>query len=166
MNTVRPVFTDTSVLLNLAFAGCLDLLRGLIGYEFLVPEEVLSEILGPREQGEVRVALQAGFLRRTTMADPGELAVFADLRQFLGIGESACLALASQRSGLLASDEKRRLLREAEDRLGPGRVLNTPGLFLLALRGGLMTIEEADAAKLVLERHRFRMRFSSFRDLF
>ncbi|HYQ83644.1 MAG TPA: hypothetical protein VEP28_06525, partial [Rubrobacter sp.] len=69
-------------------------------------------------------------------------------------------------SGLLASDEKRRLLREAGDRLGPGRVLNTPGLFVLAIRGGLMTIEEADAAKLVLERHRFRMRFSSFRDLF
>ena len=92
MNTVRPVFTDTSVLLNLAFAGCLDLLRGLIGYEFLVPEEVLSEILGSWEHGELRVALQAGFLRRTTMADPGELAVFADLRQFLGIEPRPVLA--------------------------------------------------------------------------
>jgi hypothetical protein len=75
------------------------------------------------------------------------------------------LALAARSSALVASDEKRQFLREAQRRLGPGRILNTPGLFLLAIRRGALTVEEADAAKAVLERHRFQMTFKSFREL-
>ena len=50
-------------------------------------------------------------------------------------------------------------------RLGEGRVLNTPGLFLLGIRAGILTVDAADRMKAVLERHRFKMRFSSFREL-
>jgi len=50
-------------------------------------------------------------------------------------------------------------------RLGTDRLINTPGLLLLSIRAGLITIEEADAMKALLEQRRFRMKFASFRDL-
>ncbi len=36
---------------------------------------------------------------------------------------------------------------------------------MLAIEAGLLTVEQADADKLVLERRRFRMPFASFREL-
>jgi len=146
-------------------AGCLDLCGALVELEFRVPDEVLAEILSPRERRAVEEALGAGILCRAAVTEPETLDIFADLRQFLGIGESACLALAARSGALVASDEKRRFLREAEARLGPGRVLNTAGLFLLGIRRGALSADEADEAKAVLERHRFRMPFASFRGL-
>jgi len=38
-------------------------------------------------------------------------------------------------------------------------------VFVLAIRAGLLTTEDADADKRVLEQHRFKMMFASFRDL-
>ena len=39
------------------------------------------------------------------------------------------------------------------------------GLLVVAIRVGLLTVMEADAAKAVLERHRFKLAFASFRDV-
>jgi predicted nucleic acid-binding protein len=161
----RVVLTDACVLINLALAGRLPLLDVLQGFEFRVPEEALAEIRKPHQRRAVEEALGAGFLRQIPLSEPEALAIFAELRQSLGLGESACLALATRSTALVASDEKRQFLREAEKRLGPGRILNTPGLFLLAIRRGALTVEEADEAKALLERHRFRMTFTSFREL-
>jgi hypothetical protein len=36
---------------------------------------------------------------------------------------------------------------------------------VLGIRAGLLTVEEADQDKAVLEQHRFKMAFESFRDL-
>jgi hypothetical protein len=66
---------------------------------------------------------------------------------------------------LIASDEKRVFRREAQARLGPGRIVNTAGILLLAIRDEILTIEDADKVKLQLESHHFRMTFDSFRDL-
>lgn len=55
--------------------------------------------------------------------------------------------------------------REAVQALGAGRIVNTAGLIVMAIRANLMTVEEADHAKAILERHRFRMPFGSFRDV-
>jgi len=159
------VLTDACVLINFALVGRLALLGTLSGLEFKVPEEALAEILGARERESVDGALAEGLLCRTSITEPASLAVFADLRQSLGTGESACLALAEASGAMVASDEKRRFLREAQRRLGPGRILNTPGLFLLAIRRGVITVGEADEAKALLEGHRFRMTFASFRGL-
>jgi predicted nucleic acid-binding protein len=161
----RVVLTDACVLINLALAGRLALFGAFPDFELSAPEEVLAEILRPRERRAVEEALEAGLLRRVSLTEPEALATFADLLQFMGRGEAACLALATRCGALVASDEKRRFLREAQQRLGPGRVLNTPGLFLLAIRRGVMTVDEADEAKAVLEGHRFRMSFASFREL-
>jgi hypothetical protein len=56
-------------------------------------------------------------------------------------------------------------LREAEARLGLGRVVNTPGLLLMAIKAGRMSVTEADQVKAVLEANRFKMKFGSFGDL-
>jgi hypothetical protein len=50
-------------------------------------------------------------------------------------------------------------------RLGEGRLVTTAGLFVLAIRAGILTVEEADQMKAVLEQRRFRMTFASFRDV-
>lgn len=78
---------------------------------------------------------------------------------------SACLALAQARQWLGASDECRTFLREAHSRLGEGRIPNTAGIHVLAIRAGLLTVEDADAAKAILEQRRLRLKFDSFRDV-
>jgi predicted nucleic acid-binding protein len=159
------VLVDANVLLNLAFVNRLDLLGALPDLEFRSPVEALAEILSEREKGLVEGALRAGHLGEIAFSEVAELALFAELHRSLGMGEAACLALAVHRGALVASDEKRAFKREAETRLGPGRILNTPGLFLLGIRRGLLTIEEADDLKRALESKRFRMKFGSFREL-
>jgi predicted nucleic acid-binding protein len=157
---------DANVLLNLAFVNRLDLLGALSELEFRSPVEVLTEIVSAREKMLVEDSRSRGDLGDIAFSEVAELALFAVLRRSLGMGEAACLALAVHRGALVASDEKRAFRREAETRLGPGRILNTPGLLLLAIRRGLLTIEEADELKRTLESNRFRMKFGSFRELF
>ncbi|MEO6191995.1 MAG: hypothetical protein ABIS20_03215 [Thermoanaerobaculia bacterium] len=161
----RLVLVDANVLLNLAFVNRLDLLGSLPELEFRAPVEVLAEIVSARERMLVEDARSQGDLGDIAISEIAELALFAELRQRLGMGEAACLALAVYRGALVASDEKRAFRREAETRLGPGRVLNTPGLLVLAIQRGLLTIEEADELKCALEPKRFRMKFESFREL-
>ena len=156
---------DANVLLNFALVDRLDLLGALSDLEFQIPEEVLAEILSERERFLVERSLRAGHLGEASFSQVSELALFAELLQVMGMGEAACLSLAVHRKALVASDEKRVFRREAEARLGPGRILNTPGLLLLGIRRGLLTIQEADELKHHLESKRFRMNFGSFRDL-
>jgi len=159
------VVTDTSILINLFHTGHLNLLGQLPGFHFVIPDEVISEVTQAEQVSLVEDALSRGVIFRESIADPEELEIFGDLSQILGIGEAACLALAQSRGWIVASDERRVFLREAQSRLGSGRILNTPGLYLLCIRGGLITVEDADAAKATLEQRRFRMVFASFRDL-
>jgi predicted nucleic acid-binding protein len=131
----------------------------------VVPENVISEIADPAQRDALETAITAGHLRRETITAPDELTRYAELRQILGKGEAACLALAESRGWLAASDEKRRFRREVLARLGSGRLVTTAGLFVLAIRAGAMAVEEADEAKVILERHRFRMPFGSFSEV-
>ena len=55
--------------------------------------------------------------------------------------------------------------REAERRIGAGRIMGTKDPYLLAIGASLIAVEQADKDKAVLERHRFRMEFESFRDI-
>jgi predicted nucleic acid-binding protein len=154
---------DANILFNLAFVGRLSLLGSLEDLVSRAPVEVLAEVVSEREQ--VERALREGHLGEAAFSDVAELALFVELRRSLGMGEAACLALAVHRGALVASDEKRAFHREAEPLLGPGRILNTPGLMLLSVRRALLTIEEADEIKHRLESKRFRMKLESFREL-
>ena len=163
-----PSFTvavDANVLINLIHIRRLDFLARLAPYEFVVPQDVLAEVSQEAERRELETALAAGFARIEHIVDLGDLTRYAELRRRLGRGESACLTLAERHGWAIASDEKRRFRREALSRLGPGRLVTTPGLLVLAIRSGLLTVEEADQDKEVLENHRFRMTFKSFHDV-
>lgn len=161
----RVVVTDANIIINLIHAGRLALLGVLQPYEFVVPEDVVYEIAVPSQRDALEAAINGGLLRRETITAQRELTRYTELRQMVGRGEAACLVLAESRRWLIASDEKRRFRREVLARLGPGRIVTTPGLFVLAIRAGAISVEEADHAKAILERNRFRMGFKSFREV-
>lgn len=96
-------------------------------------------------------AIAQGWLAKESINTPAELKVFVDPSRILGVGEAACLALAQAREWLVASDERRTFFREARSRLGEGRILNTAGIYVLAIRAGLLTVEDANAAKATLK---------------
>lgn len=159
------VVADANVLINLCHANLLSLLDGLPGYAFVVPREVDVEVTVPNQRRAVDEMFARGKVRRESLESINELKVFADLRPLMGLGEASCLAMAQCRGFCLASDERRALLREARARLGEGRILTTPGLIVLSIRAGLLNVDAADAAKAVLEQHRFAMRFRSFAEV-
>jgi predicted nucleic acid-binding protein len=110
-------------------------------------------------------ALAAGTWTRESLVEIDAIALQAELMPIMQPGEASSLALAATKGYLVASDERRAFLREANTRLGPGRIVDTPGLILLAIRAGTLTIAQADQLKAVLEANRFKMRFRSFADL-
>jgi predicted nucleic acid-binding protein len=162
---VRVVVTDTNILINLIHVGLLGLLGRLPPYSFVVPEEVVEEVSDSTQAQALQAAISSGVLDIVQLADPVELKIYAELVKILGAGEAACLSLAEYRRWFIASDEKKTFRREAVARLGSTRMLNTPGILMLAIKSGVLTVEEADGAKKVLEQHRFVMSFASFRDV-
>jgi predicted nucleic acid-binding protein len=165
LNPSRVVVTDANILINLIHAGRLDLLGALAAFEFVVPDHVVSEITVPVQRQALEISLTRGDLRQESITDPRELATYAELRRIMGSGEATCLAMAEARGWLIASDEKRRFRHEVIARLGEGRLVTTAGLLVLAIRAGVISVEEADEVKELLQRHRFRMAFKSFREL-
>lgn len=165
MSTVRIVVTDSNVLINLIHANSLHVMGRLAGYEFVVIEEVVAEISVPEQAAALNMAFERGFLRREVLTDLTALSLFSDLTRTMGKGEAASLAAAEIFGWSISCDEKRVFLREARKRLGEGRILTTPGIFVLAIRSGLLTVAEADALKAHLETKRFMMNFRSFRDV-
>ncbi len=161
----RIVLPDANVLSNLIHVDRLGLLGALPGYEFAVPPEVEAEVSVPEEAETLARGFQAGHIDRVSFSSTDELELYAELVQTLGRGEAACLAIAQVRGWYVASDERRRFLRLARERIGRGRILNTAGIFVLAIGAGLVTVAEADRDKRVLEGYRFEMRFSSFREV-
>lgn len=130
----RVVVTDANILINLIHVGRLAILGSLAGYEFLVPPEVEEEVMVSSQNAALRDALGAGYLGKAAFTGTAELATYAELVRVLGKGEAACIALAKTHEWYVASDERRRFIKLAETHLGPGRVINTPGLYVLAIQ--------------------------------
>jgi predicted nucleic acid-binding protein len=162
---LKDVAVDASVLINLVHAGRLRLLVDLRRLRGLIPEDVLEEVLVPEQRAAVEEAIRSGYFELVRLDDPEVLDTFAELRTCLGKGEAACLALAHHGRYMVAADEKGVFLQLARERLGQGQIVTTPDLLLMAIRAGLLSVEEADEAKALLETRRFRMPFTSFRDL-
>lgn len=156
---------DTSVLINLAILDRIGLLGSVRRLRFVVPAEVLVEVQRAEQKKRVRAALEARILFKVALDEPSLLDRFASLRKQMKLGEAACLALAAEKGWLFVCDEKGRVRSEARRLLGPDRLLNTAGLFLLAIRTGYWTVDEADEAKAALESNRYRMEIGSFREL-
>lgn len=158
------VVTDANVLINLMHVARLHLCAELPDYKFVVPDHVNEEISDATQRSMLDEALARGVFRMESITDPNDIGLFADLRTHLGKGEAACLVLAIRHGWILASDEKKRFRREAKSRIGANRIIGTAELFALAIRARLITVEEADADKAMLEERSFRMPFQSFRE--
>ena len=143
----------------------MPLLGALTPYRFFVPEEVINEITEPAQQSEVAGALAEGLLARTVIDSIDVLALFGTLRDLMGRGEAACLALAVTKGWIIASDEKRRFRREVLERIGAARIVDTASLLRHAISIARVSVAEADGFKAVLETRRFVMPFASFGDL-
>ncbi len=159
------VAIDTSVLINLALVDRLDLLGAVDGHQFKVPLDVLVEVEHPEQRQKVKVAIASGHLKSYKLTGTDLLSRRAEFLQDMGSGESACLALAVEKGWLVACDEKRLFRRIAIQILGQGRLLNTVGLFLLGIRQGYWSVEDADRAKDLLAANRYRVKLRTFRDL-
>jgi predicted nucleic acid-binding protein len=159
------VIIDTSVLINFAHVGRFDLVGRSAGLRTLVPVEVLAEVVVPAQRVAVEKAIASGELEHVPSESAEELDDFARLRTELDLGESAVLAIAKAWGALVACDERGAFSRIANELLGAGRVVNTAGLIVRAIKRGLVTIDEADEIKGLLERRKFKMRFASFREL-
>lgn len=162
----RIVVTDANVLINLIHVARLDLCAGLPGHEFVIPDHVREEIKDARQRTTLEETIARSVFRIESITAIGGIALFDELKERMGHGEAACLALAVGRDWMVASDEKGRFRREAESRIGSTRLIGTRDLYLLAIGAGLIGIGEADADKEMLEKHhRFRMDFDSFHNL-
>jgi predicted nucleic acid-binding protein len=132
------------VLVGLTRIGRLGLLGRLPGYTFAVTPEVLGEIVDVDQKQRIEDALVSGILQRVELSGAAQVALFAELRQLMGAGEAASLALAFHNGWAVASDERKAFRREASARLGPGRILTTRGLYVVAIRSGLLSIQDAE----------------------
>ena len=159
------VSTDTCILINLVRVHRLDLLGALPPYVFHVPLEVRSEITYPEQLTELEEAFNRGWIQEARLEAIDELQFFTKASEQLGSGESACLALTEARGWILGTDDSKGA-KWKKVISAPGiKVLNTPGIILLAIRQGILTVQQADEIKTTLEANRFRMGFSSFQDL-
>src|SRR3954447_3714 len=134
------VVTDANVLINVIVGGLPDVFGRLPAHDFVVTDEVIAEITRPDQIEVLTEIVQSGGLRREALTDVRSLQLHAELRTFMGRGEAASLALAVARGWWIASDERRALLREPRRRLGNARIMNTPGLLVLAIRSGILTV--------------------------
>ena len=156
------VITDTNVLINFLHIGQLALLGELRAYRFQLPAEVLEELTDSKQRAAVDNAIAAGQLDLLVIDQLDALALFGDLRDLMGRGEAACLALAATAGCHLASDEKKRFRRKAIELIGEARILGTENLLVEAIRCGRITVAQADSYILLLAENRFTMPFASF----
>lgn len=159
------VITDANVLINFLRIEQLALLAALKGYRFLVPEEVLREITEPNQHSAVNVAINKGLLSNAFEHTVESLDLFAKLRDFMGRGEAACLALAATTGCYIASDERKKFYRIALTHLGEARILRTEAIIVQAIIQGLVSVAEADGFKATLAANRYLIPFESFADL-
>lgn len=140
----QTVVVDTTVVIHLAKAECLALLASVRGWAFVVPDQVVEEITYADQAAALVRALAVGHLLKESSTDPREIAIYAELRQRMGRGEAACLAMASCRGWMVASDDQgkafRRLVRE---RIGEGRLIDTAAILRAAFERGELSPDEA-----------------------
>jgi predicted nucleic acid-binding protein len=159
------VVTDANVIINLLHIGQLTILGSLPPYRFCIPSEVLAEILDPAQQATVRTCIEAGHIEEIVVNNMAALSLFADLRDMMGRGEAACLALATTSGFYIASDEKRRFRRRAIELIGEARIFRTEDILIEAIHRNQITVQEADGYKSILAANSYALPFESFAEI-
>ena len=144
---VTTVVVDATVIIHLAKAGKLNLLGSLERWHFVVPDQVVEEVNYPEQAAALASALEEGHLRQESSNEMNEVASYAVLRQRMGSGEAACIAMAESRGWLVASDDQgKAFTRLVRERIGNGRLIDTAQIVHSACKQGLLT--EGEAAKI------------------
>jgi predicted nucleic acid-binding protein len=156
---VQRVAADACFLINFLAVDRMDILGSLGSLRFHCPREVAAEVVRPVQQQRLIRAIADGIVFDEEITNLAEMAVLTDLlREQLGRGETACLALAQTRGWLLASDERGRFRRLATDRIGAGRLMSTRDALARAVATGVLSGPEARAiAEDLRDNHRFTM---------
>jgi len=166
MQTV--VITDTSVLINFLVLDRAELLSRLSTHRFLVTDHVRAEITDHYHEQVHRLeqAFRDGVVQEITVNDLAELQTFANLTTLgLGSGECSAIAVAAHRGFVLAIDDRQAIKRVASLSYSI-QVLTTVDLVMLLIQHQVLSVDDADSMKADWEQnHRFRLKFTSFRDL-
>jgi predicted nucleic acid-binding protein len=108
--------------------------------------EVSAEVVRPVQAERLARVIADGIVDAVEIVDLAEIATVTDLlREQLGRGESACLALAESRGWLLASNERSRFRRLAMERIGGDRLMTTRDALDQAITVGALSGSEARA---------------------
>ena len=166
------IIADTSVLINFLRIDRMDLI-GAHPASFIVTDHVADEIADsyPDQQARYNAAVAAGLLDQQRIDDLAEVEMFLRLaeRGRLGAGERSAIAVALLRGYTLAIDDTRaihRALEEAEVAGSALTILRTQDIVVELIRGGIVTVEAADAIHVEwATNHRFKLKISSFREL-
>lgn len=119
----------------------LDMLAGLKGYEFYVPDQVVEEVHRKVQRERLREAIKAGWLKEIEVTDIAEMEIYAKYRHRFGKGESACLAVGRNRKWPVATDD-RAVKREVLAVMGSVNLLDTGVILGIAVRQGVLTSAE------------------------
>lgn len=110
---------DTCCLINLYASQHLEAIVGASIDQALIPKMVLSESLHVRQlckddpdrlvpkEVDLNPLIKGGILEVTEPTDFAELELFMHLAGIIDDGEAACLAIASNRGHILATDDRR-----------------------------------------------------------
>ena len=86
-------------LINFLYTGHLWLLGRLPGFRFVILDEVIAEIAQADQQQIIAEAMAAGHVQRESISSPDELALFAELRQVLGLANPPASRLPRSAAG-------------------------------------------------------------------
>ncbi len=161
-----PFVFDTVVLSNFALSDSFDLLMQRYRHRLLVTEEVLDELASGVAAGysslqQIENRVRSGQCRRTFL-ELEERVVFSELLQHLGAGEASCIAVASNRSGVVVTDDRVARLSCTDRKV---RFTGTIGVLKAACVDGQIAVDDADAALEAMVRHGFYSPVSSIRDI-
>ncbi len=143
------VITNTTVLINFATIGQLDVLRQLFGRLYL-PTEVYSELLDGQAEGysfldgiEALIAplSSTGWLQLVSLEGAAELQHYGTLPVGLHYGEAACLTIAKHRGWLLLTDDRAARAEARRQKIG---LAGSIGCLVLAVERSIITLEAAN----------------------
>ena len=159
-------FFDTVSLSNFALSGALALLVQRYGTAVSVPNEVLDELIAGAAAGYPALQHVVGLVDQgifaSTVLTKGERQVFAETISRLGQGEASCIAAATERGGIVVTDD--RAARNAcSERKVP--VTGTIGILKAACIEGQVSVEEADRILTAMVRCGFYSPVNRIRDI-
>lgn len=142
-----PLVLDANVIIDLVKLGVLLDVARLPRYQPLVPSVVRAEVRRPGQAEALAAAIAAGAVGEVELKSIEEQTLMAPISDTIGAADSACLAAAAYRGGMVASDEQRgKFMREMKRLVGEAQLLRSHVLLAEAIVEGLVTLERLHGA--------------------